>query len=397
MKFKSKYFSIVFIFLLILPFYTKAQVSPEIQMAARGVVSVNNNFVENVKTSSINDFSDSGFLLGFKQKLYNDFRGQFVLGFQFPDADSDLGQVFFHQVFLKMEDQKNIIKLGRSRIKSALIDFTTLRDDDALHFTDVINPYSAGVNTEDNQFGNVFELTHIFKQRYWVTLHGEHFTNSNLPAGVSETDFSMNAIGLSLEYRVPRSQRWNRDFLQQIGISINNFLKDRQGFSHNFDNILKNVLFSTVINIVPDPVNFVDFRFQAIYNNGLAGVNSISNYQDYAEAKSFSVFFGPRYLLRKLERPALQLSFYTGFKTMPDLFKDSKQFQFIANAFYRIGENFDIGIQYQFRNNTGDLINILPAKEHKIQFAMIFSIDQIWNNQFDDRGSILNLEHSYIK
>ncbi|MBU2507994.1 MAG: hypothetical protein KJ799_14905, partial [Bacteroidetes bacterium] len=141
--------------------FSIAQVNPEIQLGARGVFSVNNDIANNAKSSAINDFSDSGFLLGFRQKMYNDFRGQFVLGFQFPDADSDLGQIFFHQVFIKLEDQHNIIKLGRSRVKSSLIEFATLRDDDALKLTDVLKPYSNGTNTEDNQFGNVIEYTHI--------------------------------------------------------------------------------------------------------------------------------------------------------------------------------------------------------------------------------------------
>ncbi|MBU2505407.1 MAG: hypothetical protein KJ799_01605, partial [Bacteroidetes bacterium] len=76
---------------------------------------------------------------------------------------------------------------------------------------------------------------------------------------------------------------------------------------------------------------------------------------------------------------------------------NSKQIQFVANSFYRLGENFDVGIQYQFKKNTGDLTNFLTVNEHRIQLAMIFSIDQLWNNQFDDRESILNLEHGYIK
>ena len=107
-----------------------AQVSPEIQLGARGVMSFNTNVAAHEATSAVNDFSDTGLLLGFRQKLYNRFRGQLVIGMQFPDANSDLGQVFFHQTFLKVEDKSNILKMGRSRVRSALIEFPTLRDDD---------------------------------------------------------------------------------------------------------------------------------------------------------------------------------------------------------------------------------------------------------------------------
>ncbi|HFB61684.1 MAG TPA: hypothetical protein ENJ69_01750, partial [Bacteroidetes bacterium] len=108
------------------------QVSPEIQLGARGVMSFNTDITGGQKATSVNDFSDTGLLLGFRQKLYNRFRGQLVIGLQFPDADSDLGQVFFHQTFLQVEDQKNVLKMGRSRVRSSLIEFPTLRDDDAL-------------------------------------------------------------------------------------------------------------------------------------------------------------------------------------------------------------------------------------------------------------------------
>lgn len=374
-----------------------AQVEPEIQLGARGVMSVNTDIKGNSNSSAINDFSDSGFLLGFKQKMYNGFRGQFVLGFQFPDADSDLGQIFFHQVFLKLEDKNNIVKIGRSRVKSSLIEFTTLRDDDALMLTDVLNPYSNGINSEDNQFGNVLELSHVFGQRLWLTVHGEHFTKSNFPLNQPETDFSLNALGLSFEYRVPLSQRWNRNIIQQVGFSFNNFLSDGKGYSNKFDKILKNYLFSAIVNLVPDPVYFLDFRIQSIYNTGISETKFISNFTDLADAKSFAVFGGPRILLRKLERPTFQASLYGGYKTYSNLINKTYQLQIVSNLLYRLGANFDIGIQYQFKKNVGEVTKLFPSNEQRIQLLMIYSIDQLWNNQFDDRGSILNLEHGYIK
>ncbi|MGK9368391.1 hypothetical protein ACSSWA_05785 [Melioribacter sp. Ez-97] len=384
----------ILIFILFFSSISIAQVDPEIRLGARGVMSVNNDIINNSLSSAINDFSDSGFLLGFKQKLYNDFRGLFVLGFQFPDAESDLGQIFFHQIFLQIEDKNNIFKLGRSRVKSSLIEFTTLRDDDALQLTDVISPYSNGINTEDNQFGNVFEYSHIFKQRYWLTIHGEHFTKSKISP---ETDFSMNALGFSLEYRVPLSQRWNREIIQQIGFSFNNFLTESEGYSNKFNKTLKNYIFSAVFNLLPDPVYFLDFRMQSILNTGTEGIASVSGFSDLARAKSVSVFGGPRFLYRRLERPYLQASIYGGYKSYPDLVEKTSQLQLVTNFFYRLGENFDVGIQYQYKKNIGEVAKIYPNNEHRIQFSIVYSIEQVWNKHFDDRESILNLEHGYIK
>ena len=395
--FKLKWFYILFFALLAGSIHAGyAQVSPEIQLGARGVMSLNTDIAAHQATSAVNDFSDTGLLLGFRQKLYNNFRGQLVIGMQFPDADSDLGQVFFHQTFIRIEDKSNILKIGRSRVRSALVEFPTLRDDDALHFTDVLNPFSSGENTEDNQYGNVLELAHIFGQRYWLRIHGEHFTETPIPPATTETDFGLNALGFSLQYRVPQTQLWNRPFLQQLGIGFNNFLTDRPGYSGQVDKMLKNVSLSTILNLRPDPVHFWDVRAQGIYNAGFEEIESVSDFGELARAKALSGFASLRYLYRKLERPTLQLALSFGYKTFPALINKSNQLQAVVNGFYRLGENFDAGLQVQFIRYKGDLGALFGENETRIQFALVYAIDQSWNNQFDDRESLLNLEHGYI-
>jgi hypothetical protein len=395
---KKKTTFIVLLFLLIIGSSKLfAQVSPEIMMAARGVMSLNLNKMSDAKSSAVSDFSDTSFLIGFRQKLYNQFRGKFVLGFQFPDADSDLGQIYFHQVFLQIDDKSNILKIGRSRVKSALIEFPTLRDDDALYYTDVLNPFSSGINTEESQFGNVLELTHIFNQRFWLRIHGEHFTETPELPETSETDFSLNSLGLSFEYIVPETQRWNRKVLNQIGLSFNNFITDREGYTNFYDRALKNVILSTILNVHPDPVHFWDVKQQTIFCSGFEEVTKIDSYSEMARAKSLATFTSVRYLYRKLERPSAQISASLGYKSFPDLINSTNQLAVIANAFYRLGENFDLGVQFRQEWFMGDLENIFGRSNSQIQFSIIYSIDQSWNNQFDDRDSLLNLEHGYIK
>ena len=373
-----------------------SQVNPEIQLAARGVISFNTDFSSQTTTTTENDFSDSGLLLGFKQKLYNKLRAQLVIGFQFPDADSDLGQVFFHHTFIKVESKSDILTIGRTRVKSSLIEFPTLRDDDALYYTDALNPFSSGENSEENQYGNVLEGVHIFNQRYWLRIHGEHFTESPKPPAAFETDFSINAIGLSFQYRVPETQLWNRPFLQQVGIGLNNFLTDRSGYSSVIDRTLKVLSFSSVLNLKPDPVNFIDFRSQIIYNTGFDEIKQITNYPEMTRTKSLAAFTSIRYLYRRLERPTCQLSASFGYKTFPGLTNNSSQWQIVVSNFFRIGEKFDIAIQLQHQQFYGDLINIFSKNQTSIQVGFVYSIDQSWNNQFDDRESLLNLEHGYI-
>ncbi len=364
----------------------QAQVSPEIELGVKGVMSGNVRINSVNETSAVSDFSDSQILLGFRQKLYSSWRAQMVFGMQFPDADSDLGQVFYNHVFLQVEDEKNIFKVGRSTTQTILNEFSTLRDDDAMLFNYSLNPFSNGTNTQDNQYGNVIEYTHIFKQRYWLSIHGENFANLSAP-----NNFELNSFGASFLYIVPESQIWNRNIIQRVGISYNNYITEQVG-----DGLLRNVLGTITLNIDPDPVHFIDLKIQGIYNVGFSAVDSINSYADYVRTPSFSTFGTLRYLYRKYERPFIQASVGFGYKSFANV-AESRQIIGIANVFYRLGENFDLGFQYRYLNNKGQSADLFSQRAHRLQIALVYSINQIFNTQFDNRNSILNLEHNYIK
>tara|TARA_R110000868_G_scaffold411530_1_gene705179 strand:+ start:1631 stop:2809 length:1179 start_codon:yes stop_codon:yes gene_type:complete len=380
------------IYLIVLFFgIANAQITPEFEIGAKGVFSGNLN-LNSEESSAVSDFSDTQLLMGLSQKLYNNWRAQFVLGLQFPDANSNLGEVFYNNIFIRLENQKNMIKVGRTIAQTNLNEFPTLRDDDAQQFTYALNPFSDGINTERDQYANVLEYTHIFKQRFFVSVHGENFYDSLEP-----DDFRLNSTGLTLMYKVPESQRWNRNVIQEIGLSYNNYFTDRQGYSNDFDTSVKNLLFSTTLNLKPDPINFIDFRFQAIQNFGWDEVNTLNDYFDYTRTESSTVFGTFRYLKQKLERPHYQVSIGGGYKSLPNLEVDSNQLLFIANSFYRIGQNFDIGLQYRYTENTGFTEGLFGKNEHRIQLAVVYSFSKIFNKQFGDRQDLLNLEHNYIR
>ena len=378
---------------LLFPGLAAAQVRPEIQLGAIGVTSVDGAISSDGTASSIVDFSDSALLLGFQEKLYSDARGGLSIGLQFPDADSDLGQVYFHRVSLNLENRRNILLAGRSRAATSLIEFPTLRDDDALAFTDLRSPISDGENSEDSQYGNVIELSHRFGKRTWLQVHGEHFRRP--PAGGGpETSFELNSLGGNLQYRVAESQRWDRDALQQIGAAFNLWALDPGGFGVT-EALLPVASASVALNVLPDPVHLVELRYQAHYTPGIGGLTGITGYVDETRAASVSSFTTLGYTYRPLERPALRTAAGLGYRIFPELAEPTSELKLLANSFWRLGEQFDVGVQYQYTRPTGDLA-ALRGQEHRLQLAMVFSVDEVFNDQFDDRDSILNLEHGYI-
>ncbi|NIO79380.1 MAG: hypothetical protein GTN68_02345 [Candidatus Aminicenantes bacterium] len=54
-------------------------------------------------------------------------------------------------------------------------------------------------------------------------------------------------------------------------------------------------------------------------------------------------------------------------------------------------------MQYQYLNLNNDLLNLYTEKEHRIKLVLVFSFEQVWNDFYDERDSLLNLEYGYLR
>jgi hypothetical protein len=375
-----------------------AEVLPEIEISGKGVTSANLKwFANSGETRLTPDYSDSTLMMGLRQKLYSDWRSYFAMGVQLPDADSNLGDLFLSQTFLQLENQNQRIKVGRSNAQTSLVTFPTLRDDDALSFAYVLNPFSGGKNTQDHQYANVLEYSYVYDQRWWGSVHTENFVDFKNPNA-----FGINALGATLAYEVPASQIWNREILQYAGLSFYNFLTERGEVAQEqslqpIDSSLRSLAAGLRLNVLPDPVHFIDLRGQATYNLGFSDVTGIEDYSDYTRANALATLWSLRYLHRRLERPLFQVSLSGGARLYPNNPNQSAEWIGLLNGFYRIGENLDLGLQYRYLNRQGDVKSLLGGDEHRVQLALVYSFDMRFFDQFDDRNSLLNLEHSYLK
>ncbi|BDD11132.1 hypothetical protein FUAX_35640 [Fulvitalea axinellae] len=363
------------------------ELMPEFPVAIKGVAS----FDLNPRTGNTDiDFSDTELMLGLRQKLYNNWRGQFVFAMQFPDSDTGLGKLFYTQSFLQIDNYRNSFRLGRSNSPSMLLGFPTLRDDDGLNFNYSLNPFSNGNDVEYNQYANTASYSHIFKKRYTLMVHADNFLGQS-----EDASLQVNAFGLSFAYRLPDSENWNRKFIRQIGVAAVNYLTDRTGYSGWYDQSIRNYMASVALNLRPDPVYFWDFMAQGIYNEGFSEVKDIKDYFDYTRSESFAFFTSLRFIYRKLERPTLMSSGGFGYKSFTER-SENEQFMAYYNVFYRLGNNFDLGLQYKYYQNSGQTSISADDSKHLIQFALVFTFDRVFNSQFDDRFSLLSLEHRYI-
>ena len=367
-----------------------AQPQAELTVGTRGVSSVGAELSAGADAVDgavgVIDFSDTAVLLRGRLQLFPDVRGGSVVGLQFPDADSDLGVVFFHQTYLFLESRYFDIKLGRSRIQTSIVEFPTVRDDDLLPFTDTLNPFSVGSTTEDHQYGNTLEVTGILASKYFLSAHAEHLFLT--PGDRGGVDFSLNSFGSTLYYRnIPALI--DTEVLREVGIGVNYNDAKNDGRDATWA-----LIAGGAVNVVPDPIHLLDVRAQAIYNNGDPGT-SLSDANSTFRARSIRGAAALRYLFSKGMLPTMQIAVVGGYARYVD--NGANTWSGILNGFYSIGYGFDVGVQYQLGRNSAQVRSALGAPElvHTPQAILRFGYE-LNVNPLPTRDSILNVEHGYI-
>lgn len=384
--------SLAFAAVLLLPHMVLAQeVQPELTLGMQSLGSAGAELSGGANSGEdavgIVDFSDTALLLRGRIQLYPDIRGGSVFGLQFPDADSELGIVFFHQAYVFIESRYFDIKIGRSRVQSSVIEFPTVRDDDLLPFTDSLNPFSTGSTTEDHQYGNVLEVTGNIASRFFLSAHAEHMFLT--PGDQGSVDFTLNSVGSILSYRnIPA--RIDNDLVRELGVGFNFYDAKGDGRSSTW-----NVIAGGALNLSADPIHLVDFRLQGIYNNGDQSV-SLSNANSTFRVRSVRGTAALRYLYSKAMVPTFQVALVAGYARYIDD-GNANSWSGVLNGLYSLGSNFDVGAQYQLRRASGQIRTALGTPEygHSLQAVLRFAYE-FTVNPLPTRDSILNNEHSYI-
>lgn len=372
--------------------------STDIRIGTKTLWTLDTSIYPDRAEITIHNFSHSSLLIGFYEKVYGNFNGHLILGFRVADAESAFGDVFLHHLFAHVADSSNSLSAGLTRLRSRLVEFPTLREDDALLCTDIMSPFSLSARSEDSQYGGILEFTHIFGKHYPLTVFGQHYAESSLAA--PEADFGLNAYGASFEYRVPENREWTGHILSQLGAGFSSFITDRPGYSSLGDRALGVFSLSGIVNLYTEPIHLLEMRSQGIYCMGFDEIEEIVEYAEIAEARSLTAFTSVRYVYHRDENPVLQLGLGLGYKAFPGLSKRTNQLDMVANVFYRFSRYFDWGFQYTHSRRNGHLKELFGGDESSIQLATIFSIvrpsEDQWDDEFDDRESILNVEHRHI-
>lgn len=375
---------------------------PRLTLGGRGLVSVNLDRTRGLapeggtltsESSTVSDFSDTFVLLRLDQLLYGNDRVGMVVGFLFPDADTDLGQVFYDQINVFYDARTYRVQLGRTRLGNFLVEFPTLREEDVLEYGYVLNAFSDAENSEFSRYGNVIR-GELFRWNSRVILRAQAANWAVTDrTGKLLDQFDVNAAGASLTYRLPEALRYQgvvRDL--SVGIQSQNLDEPGQAWIHS-------VMAAAAVNLSRHPLRSVTLTGQIVRNFGMDGVDAaelLTSPQGRARASSTALLGSLRVLLRPYQLDRLQAAVTAGYKAFDDI--DASRFTVLPNLFFRLGQGVDLGIQYQYERLGGMMAQALGNRDrHSLKLTLALGFTSVFNDYFGERDDILNIEHGFIR
>ncbi len=345
---------------------------------------------------AVTNFSDSFLLLRLDRQLYTNHRAGMVLGFLFPDAKTNLGDVFYNQINVFYDTKAFRGTLGRTRLENFALEFPTLREEDLLEYAFVLNGFSNADNSEFNRYGNVARAELFgFGGRLHVRGQASNRTVTDLE-GERQDDFDLNTASGFVGYQLPEAVRYS-GFVREAGIGFTSQKVDLIGGKW-----LLGLSAGLAVNLSPNPLRNIELRGQVIRNRGVSntarlasGAATLATPLGRALSQSTALVGSLRFLRRPYQLDRLQAAATVAYKTFDGV--DASQFTLVPNLFFQLGQGVDLGVQYQYESFSGALPALLGRRRsHSIKLVLVFSFQSMFNDYFGDRDDILSLEHGYI-
>jgi hypothetical protein len=363
-------------------------VEPELAIGLRAVTSINGARDDAGATSNALDFSDTYMFLRPRVHLYQaGLRAGALFGITFPDVYDQPGTLFLADAHAFVDHRWGTVRIGRGRIKSRLLAFPTLRDDDMIRYSDAQNPFSEGKSTADLQFGNTLDVSVWPAPRWYAELHAENLASSVL-SPADERAFRLNSLGLAAGYRqIPADAPLS--IVRQIAVGANTYHIDLPGQRWTSD-----VMAGAWLGLLVDPIHSIDLRGQVTYSLGIDGAMPDTQ-AGAAQSRAVFGIVSLGYTYRRRLLPTLRSAILVGARRYTRADRD--QSSVAANIFYSLGATVEVGLQYQYQQRDAGLPNAFgDAQQHSIKLALVATFETVLGRLFDERDSVLNVNSRYL-
>lgn len=368
---------------------------PQIELAGSGVATLdigrNGLFGgRGIGSRSQISVADSSLSVGVAQRLYHDGIGSFTLGgLTLDEANTGMGQQFFlHQAFLDFQELRFEGYIGRTNSPAAqIVTFPTIREDDLVDYTSVLDPFSNGKNVEEHRYSNVAAV--IFNQglHHFFNVHAQHQIDS---AGVGDGGTALNTVGISYQFlgnpaltSIERVPSWGVGFEHRA-------VKASAGGASNV------IYLGGVLNLKPSVTNRLDLRLlaQTTFGND---TNTLTSLNDTYRADQQAVAFSLRSLQSPFGRPSSQWALTAGYKRYSKV-SDASSFGVALSFAKSLGAGFDLVSQIGYERRSDAMAGAFDGRKDAavFQIGLVFNFGATFNQQVGPRRSPTNLLHHYI-
>ena len=368
---------------------------PRLTIGGRGIVTFNydyKNKLEDEEDGEKIDFADTSLFFQIDEELYSKVHGGFIIGFKFPDKDVELEDwepVFFSQVNAFLDAERWGVTLGRTRLHNKMITFPTIRDDDQLTYTWILNGMVNNDASELHQFGSQLIGDAYFRDSAlrFSAYTGNMFVTDEAGDEVLN-EFDLNAFGFDAVYDIPIGLRYEQ-YLRTVGLTYFTQKVDTEE-----EDWMHSIILGSVVNLNKNPLYHWDARAQLIYNNG-ADRESVESIQDRALSEYVSAAAAVRYLHQPYQIPFMQAALTVAYKDFSDV--DAAKMSIIPSFVYRLGNNFDLLAQYEYEKNFDKLEDVTGIEdEHTVWVGLAFNYNVMFNDYIGERRELVNVLHDYI-
>jgi hypothetical protein len=377
------------------PIPEQPSLAPQIEIDGSGIATVEGRFPANslpgggkVSAGRIN-CSDSSLVIGASQQLYRDGGiGSLVLGVTTSDnsLNSSGTGLFLHQAYLDYSTKPFEAVLGRTDVPTLIVTFPTLRGDDLVEFTGVVNPFSSGGNVQEHRYSNQVALTFNKGLRYFLNVHAQHLIDST---GSGGDQTGINSYGITFTYQGAPVLA-NMERVPEWGLGVEE--QQIAGSSGGADTALYG---GVVYNIKTDPIDRFDVRFQDTYTTGNT-LKAFTSVADTYRAAANSAAMSLRYLHSPFGRPAYQVALTLGLRTYQNV-PNSSTFAIALTGVKRLGEGFDLVAQYTYQHRASTSAALFGGQDNNaVQIGFAYNFTDTFNRHIAPRRSLLSLQHQYI-
>jgi len=330
------------------------------------------------KPDGIN-LADSSLLLRFDKRTFIDGVAGAVLGL----AENDEKLLRFHQLNTFYWNRNYRLELGRTRLRSTLLEFPLLRDDDLLDYTHVGNVSS---NAEADQiYGEHASFDWFLNQKIQKLSAWAGTRNNGQDINAPN---SLDSYGFGYVYQQPEDLRYV-EWIRHAGVLV-----DRQKLRVTNDTEwLTAIVAGIEWNLNMHPAANWSAATQMIVNNGIDNTTQVDTIMARARTKSTTFVTSVRYTARPKLLTRWQAAITFAYKDYADV-SAASQWSIVPSFVYLIGQGIDVFGQVKYTDyDTG----LGGGSDTAIQIGMAFSLEAMFNDSIGERDSILNLEHGYIQ